>query len=125
MKQKLSDLEREKLDLEARLAEADREPEPIAFHPTAAKRYAEMVAQLAATLPDAARGDTEAERRLKDAVRGLVNRVVITPLSQERGGEIDITIEGTLQSLMSERPEYARSASVVAGGGLEPPTCGL
>jgi len=59
-----------------------------------------MVAQLEATLPDAARGDTEAERRLKEAVRGLIDRVTITPLSQERGGEIEITIEGTLQSLL-------------------------
>lgn len=125
LKQKLAELEQEKLALAEQLAEADREPEPIAFHPTAAKRYAEMVAQLEATLPDAARGDTEAERRLKEAVRGLIDRVIITPLSQERGGEIEITIEGTLQSLLIELPEDARSARVVAGGGIEPPTCGL
>lgn len=125
LKRKLSELEREKVELEQQLAETDRQPEPIVFHPAAAKRYADIVAQLEATLPDAARGDTEAERRLKDAVRGLVDRVIITPLSQERGGEIEITIEGTLQSLLTERPENTRSATVVAGGGLEPPTCGL
>ncbi len=125
LKQKLSALESEKLDLEGQLANAEAKPEPIVFHPTAAKRYAAMVAQLEANLPDAARGDTEAERRLKDAVRGLVDRVIITPLSQERGGEIEITIEGTLQSLLTEHPACARSARVVAGGGIEPPTCGL
>ncbi|MBU2135524.1 MAG: recombinase zinc beta ribbon domain-containing protein [Alphaproteobacteria bacterium] len=123
LKQKLTELEQEKADLERRLGEAEQEPEPITFHPTAAKRYAEIVAELEATLPDAARGHTEAERRLKDAVRGLVEKVIITPLTQKRGGEIEITIEGTLQSILAAQD--ARSVGVVAGGGLEPPTCGL
>ena len=59
-------------------------------------------------------------------VEGVRRRLmIITPLSLERGGEIEVTIEGTLQSLLTEREENARSASVVAGGGIEPPTCGL
>ena len=76
-----------------------------------------QVGEAARNLPDAARGDTEAERRLKDAVRSLVDRVIITPLSQERGGEIEITIEGTLQSLLSERLENVGLGALVAGGG--------
>ena len=125
LKQKLTALEQEKADLERRLGEVEQEPEPITFHPTAAKRYAEIVAELESTLPDAARGQTEAERRLKDAVRSLVDKVIITPLTQKRGGEIEITIEGTLQTLLAGHADRDRSVGVVAGGGLEPPTCGL
>ncbi|WP_370689771.1 recombinase family protein [Phenylobacterium sp.] len=125
VRRKLEELEREKQELTTKLAEADREPQPFVLHPAAADQFATMVATLEASLPDAARGDTDAERRLKEAVLGLVERVVITPLSQERGGEIEITIQGTLQSLLAEHPANLGLGGVVAGGGLEPPTCGL
>ena len=125
VKHRLRELEGEKTHIEQRLADLSQEPETVVFHPATAERYAAMVAELEDTLPDATRGDTEAERRLTDAVRGLIDRVVITPRSQQRGAEMEITIEGTLQSLLSERRENARLGDVVAGGGLEPPTCGL
>ena len=64
-------------------------------------------------------------RRLREAVRGLVRRVSIAPLTQERGGSVNIQIEGTLDGLLAERCENNRWGGVVAGGGLEPPTCGL
>lgn len=115
----------EQANLAQRLAETSQAPQPVAIHPAAADHYARMVADLEANLPETARGNTEAARRTKDAVRGLIDRVLINPVSDERGAELDITVEGTLRDLLTERSKNARSGAVVAGGGLEPPTCGL
>ena len=61
------------------------------------------------------------------AVRAVVDRVVITPKTEARGEPIDVLIYGTLARFMGgkEHAENTLCRAVVAGGGIEPPTCGL
>lgn len=124
LKERLTTLEIEKAQLQQQLAEPEIEPQ-IELHPSAAENYAKLVSELEANLDGSALESTPAARRLREAVRGLVRRVSITPLTQQRGGPIDIQIEGTLEGLLAERGENNRLGGVVAGGGIEPPTCGL
>ena len=125
MEARMMELDAERLDLEAKLAAASEPPTVYEMHPGAADEYARMVATLRDTLAEVAQGKTLAQRQLIDAVRGLIDRIVITPRTQERGGPIDIRIEGTLARFMGEPTENVRSVALVAGGGIEPPTCGL
>ncbi|MBL8773908.1 MAG: zinc ribbon domain-containing protein [Phenylobacterium sp.] len=128
MEARVADLETERKAAQTEL-DALTAPEPtIELHPDAPRIYAEMVAQLQATLAEFTPNNTQAERALADSVRGLVDRIVIIPRSQERGGPIDIEVEGTLARLSrggAEPNENRGLGVVVAGGGLEPPTCGL
>ena len=125
VKDRLMALEAEKVELTAKLDAADAAAPQVELHPRAAEAYAAMVADLESHLRDCTPGLTENERRADESVRHLVDRIVITPLTQERGGPIDVVIEGTLMTLLNERPENVGSGGVVAGGGIEPPTCGL
>jgi site-specific DNA recombinase len=127
MEERMAELERERLAIESQL-EMIAEDRPVAtLHPHAAETYANIVRELHASLRDYAAGATAAERKLADEIRGLIDRVVIRPLTQQRGGPIDIEIFGTLARFMGqeEHPRNVVGGGVVAGGGLEPPTCGL
>lgn len=122
---RLPALEKEKSEIEARLIQ-EAQPEPvIELHPRTAEMYAALVAELQSALSTRADEPTAAERRLRDAVRALVHRIVLHPLTQARGGPIDITVELTLDRLLNEQPQNVGLGRLVAGGGIEPPTCGL
>ena len=122
---RLPALEKEEASIEARLAQ-EAQPEPvIELHPRTAEMYAALVAELQSVLATRAVEPTAAERRLRDAVRALVYRIVLHPLTQVRGGPIDISVELTLDRLLGEHPANFGLGGVVAGGGIEPPTCGL
>jgi site-specific DNA recombinase len=127
MEERMMSLERERIAIEAQLAESDEPAPTVDLHPSAAGRYAAMVQELRETLNEIASGETPAQRRLIDAVRGLIDRIVIVPLTQDRGGPINLRLEGTLARFMEggEQPENVVCSGVVAGGGIEPPTCGL
>lgn len=112
---RMGELEREKAQISEALAQVNEEPKTVAMHPRMAETYAEMVAALQATLADYGGGATNAERQLVEAVRALVARVVITPLTQQRGGPINIKVEGRLAEIFHERPENFGSARTVAG----------
>jgi site-specific DNA recombinase len=129
MKARMKALDEERIALEAELAAGTVEEtaEPVELHPGAATAYAAMVAELQATLAEFSAGQTRAQRDLVDAVRGLVEKIVIHPETQDRGGPIRIVLHGTLARFMEgeEHEANARSLALVAGGGIEPPTCGL
>lgn len=127
MEAKLSELELEKARLLLDLEEAQQDAGVVELHPLAAQGYARMVRELQETLDDLARGDTLAERQLKDEVRALVERVDIIPLTQDRGGPIDVVIHGKLAKFAGDLEHHRNPGLgvVVAGGGIEPPTCGL
>ena len=123
--------ERKRLEAELDAARAAAGPTPVvALHPRAAEHYAVIVRRLQEHLAEiSADPQVDPERRaLVDAARGLIIKIEVTPASPERGGPIDITLHGDLALLLApsypqaERPSGVR---VVAGGGLEPPTCGL
>ena len=112
---RLPALEQEKSDIEARLAQ-EAQPEPvIELHPRTAEMYAALVGERQSALATRADEPTAAERRLRNAVRALVHRVVLHPLTQARGGPIDISVELTLDRLLSEQPRNVGLGRLVAG----------
>ena len=132
MKAKLQGLEAERLDLTAKLAEisADDSAPRLDLHPSAGQGLAKKVEALQTLLASAAiASDNLAQRELVDSVRGLVERIEIHPRTQDRGGPVDVILQGTLAPVIFAREPSKSPAScmslVVAGGGLEPPTCGL
>ena len=119
-------LDEERQSLEIALAKISAERPKTQLHPRAAENYAQIVEQLQATLGEATNADSRAHRDLVDAVRALVEKIVITPLTQDRGGPIDIVLHGTLAHFMTSNDQSENfGLGLVAGGGIEPPTCGL
>lgn len=118
MKARLVAMEREKADLAAQLAQ-DAPPAPTTLHPKAADAFAAQVARLRDRLTAVELGE---DRKLLDAVRGLVEQITIAPKGDHYGGPVDITLHGRL-ALFLEPPATAaqtenRSGGVlVAGGG--------
>ena len=128
MEARMMELDRERVEIEAALSSAAQVRAPVTtLLPNAAEIYGELVAELKATLESLDLENSQAQRRLVEAVRAVVERVVITPKTQARGGPIDVLIYGTLARFMGgeEHDENALCGAVVAGGGIEPPTCGL
>ncbi|WP_370867943.1 recombinase family protein [Phenylobacterium sp.] len=132
MKAKLQGLETERLELTAKLAEISNDDTAprLDLHPSAGQGLAKKVEALQVLLASAAiAADDLVMRELVDSVRGLVERIEIRPRTQERGGPVDVILQGTLAPVIFAREPSKSPASsmslVVAGGGLEPPTCGL
>lgn len=98
-------LETERAELEAAIAGAQDEPGArYELRPNMPEIYAGLVAELQATLAELGAAPTRAQRQLIDAVRGLIDRIEIRPLTQERGGPIDLVLYGTLASLLGLEP---------------------
>lgn len=128
MKARMKALDEERLTLEATLHELDEDRSVVTLHPNAAKTYAAMIARLQETLSEIATATpTRAQRDLIDAVRGLIERIEIVPVTMERHGPIDLVLHGTLARFLqgSEQITNGGLGPLVAGGGIEPPTCGL
>ncbi|PHY20968.1 hypothetical protein CSW59_06690 [Caulobacter sp. BP25] len=128
MRARLVSAEAEKAELEAQLSAAD-DKAPTTLHPRAAEFYAEQVRALQERLAELKDGrPTADDRRVIELVRGLIDRIEIKPLDQARGAPIEITLVGRLADFMRPSWEENRNESgfrLVAGGGIEPPTCGL
>ncbi len=122
---KLAALEAEQAELRAKLVALDDEPEPpVHLHPRAAEGYAQRIAALQENLAELAASDSPAQRAVIDDVRGMIDRIEIEPTSKVRGCPVRITLHGQLASMVS--PHISQyGGTLVAGGGLEPPTCGL
>ena len=127
MEARMAELDRERRSVEAQLNEAGKEPNVVAAHPGAADEYIALIEGLRETLAGLDLEKSQAQRELMEAVRGLVDHIEIVPLTQARGGPIDVVVHGTLARLMEphEQPRNAGLGALVAGGGIEPPTCGL
>ncbi len=120
--------EAEKVALEAELAALDLDKKPeITVHPRAADHYARMVEQLQSNLAELSNATDADSRDLIASVRGLVEKIEIIPMSPEPGGPVSLTLHGDLARFMEPPVDNFRSSGVrvVAGGGIEPPTCGL
>ena len=99
------------------------------IHPNIAIVYRRKVERLAEALADPRDRDEAA-----DAIRGLIERIVLTP--GEKRGRMDAALHGDLGTILewagngrgkkaTDTPRSGMSVSVVAGEGLEPPTRGL
>lgn len=111
--------------LEAQLA-ATEEPPPL-LHPEMARIYRAKVTALANALQDA---DSRCEAT--EALRGLVDAIVLTP--DEAGEALQIELRGNLAAMLgatvqtkrsSESDDLSLQVSLVAGAGFEPATFGL
>jgi site-specific DNA recombinase len=110
-------------ELKAKLAAAD-EPPPL-LHPGMADLYRQKVTALAQALKN-----PETRTEASDALRGLIDAIVLTPDQ----GELQIELKGNLAAMLGAAQNAKRSpetgdlslqVSLVAGGGFEPPTFGL
>ena len=118
--------ETERAGLEAELADQGA-PETIALHPEAPRAYAALVERLQAHLAEMSADPADPDARpVIDAVRGLVLKIDVGP-GLDESGRIALTLHGELSRFLQSpgtSPDPWRS-QVVAGGGIEPPTCGL
>ena len=122
LKAEMDELQARKESLLARLATADA-PVPL-LHSNLAALYREKVSTLASALQNA---DSRSEAA--EALRGLVDAIVLVPA----GNELRIELKGNLAAMLSAAQNAKRSPegdlslqiALVAGGGFEPPTFGL
>jgi site-specific DNA recombinase len=128
VKDKMTDLENRKAELESRLK--DGEDTPVLIHPNMAGYYRNQVAQLR----EALRGNGQAEAT--DLIRKLVDRIVLTPVEDEQGRKsLSIDLHGHLAGILSLATKAGKplsesgfpveSTKLVAGTGFEPVTFGL
>ncbi|MCD1636441.1 recombinase family protein, partial [Martelella mediterranea] len=130
VKDRMNDLDRRRKALEHELATIEA-PEPVLYHPSMAARYREQVTMLIAGL-------SEADQMLgsKEALRDLIEKIVLTP--SEDGTGLDIDLHGAIAGLLhlatgvsaqndkkaspgaSEAFDMLDKTVLVAGAGFEP-----
>jgi len=112
--QRLADLESERDGIETTIKEAA--PPPIALRPHATETYREKVKDLKAALNAA---DPENRTMAYEAIRELIDEVVIRPHGPYKPVEIDIY--GRIQSLFPKNETNPESMGGVGCGGAQPP----
>ena len=129
VKDRMAELEARKAELEAVLAEAAEEP--MLLHPNIAQVYRRQVARLVEAL-NHEHDRTEAA----EILRGLVDRIVLTPKEEDGRGSLSIDLEGALAGVLAlamngtgndKKPltgsgSSGRLIALVAGAGFEPAT---
>ncbi len=123
LKARLMEMEGEKADIESRLAVMDAAKTPIDLHPAAAEGYAGKVEQLQAMLASPSAGQAPAD--LVNAIRDLIERVVVTPQSNDRAAPIKVELHGRIAQFVqgyNDANPHESMSKVVAGGRIELPT---
>ena len=131
LKDRMIALDTRRTDIETQLAAADAAPAPVRLHPKMSETYRERVAALIRGL-----GTGEEMDEAQEALRGLVEKIVLTPRSDGPGVTIDL--HGALANLLllatgasdrrhaetgtGESVDIADKIMLVAGVGFEPTT---
>jgi site-specific DNA recombinase len=126
VKDKMTDLENRKAETEARIKEAS--DNPVLLHPNMAHYYRDQIARLREAL-----ADEHAHAGAADIIRKLIDKVVLTPATDEEGRKsLTIDLHGHLAGILSlatkaKRPLgesglEVRYTKLVAGAGFEPAT---
>jgi site-specific DNA recombinase len=125
VKDRMGELEARKAELEALLAEAKEEP--VLLHPNLSQIYRQQVARLVEALNDEHHRTEAAE-----IIRGMVDRIMLTPTQENGQKALTIELRGALAGILSlatngERPLQdsglsIREITLVAGAGFEPAT---
>ena len=109
-------------EAEAALDAADASGAVIGFHPRLAEVYRDQVAELAEAL-----NDDETRDEAAALIRSLIHKIEIYP--GEDRGQVDVKMHAypaaALAFAKDGPPEIDTVITLVAGGGLEPPTSGL
>ncbi|MFW8636019.1 recombinase family protein [Cribrihabitans pelagius] len=92
VKDRMIELDTRRQQLERELAHSPA-PVPVVFHPSMAEAYRERVSRLIKSL-----GTAEGMEDAKEALRALVERIVLTPAAE--GSGLDLTLEGDLAGLL-------------------------
>ncbi|WJS85314.1 recombinase family protein [Paracoccus sp. TOH] len=95
VKDRMIELDARRKELERQLSTAPA-ADPLRFHPSMAKTYRTRVGQLIHGLSDA-----EGQEEAKEALRALVEKIVLVPVETEEGGtRLAIDLHGALASLL-------------------------
>jgi site-specific DNA recombinase len=122
-KAEMKALDARRKELQAQLETAD-EPPPL-LHPEMAELYRRKVTTLAQALEH-----PETRTEASEALRGLIDAIVMTPAE----GTLRIELKGNLAAMLGATVQSKRAAetealslqvSMVAGAGFEPATFGL
>ena len=134
LRSRMTDLEQRRAALKARIAAATVPPPKVVLHPNVSALYSEKVANLRAALTDPA-----VQPEATEILRGLMERIVLTPdadepdgLRAELHGDLAVLLRLAEGTLPAARKTTATSGggtcvpvsllSVVAGTGFEPVT---
>ena len=93
VKDKMIALDTRRKELEAQLAQADASPDPVRLHPQMSETYRERVTALIRGL-----AESEGMEEAKEAIRGLIEKIVLTPRADGPGLTVDL--HGALASLL-------------------------
>jgi len=93
----------------------------IELHPRAIARYQARVA----ALTDALRDGNPERTAVVTILRGLLDRIDVTPLAGARSSRADGLIAGVVDYATRKQAVNDSAISMVAGEGFEPPTLGL
>jgi site-specific DNA recombinase len=102
MKARMSELDQQKAEIEARLAEAPADTPAV--HPNIAEHYRAKVIRLAETL-----AEPESDGEAREDIRSLIGEVVITP--GEKRGESHATLRGELIAILDLAAGRRRSST--------------
>ena len=104
---------------------ADKPEAPVLLHPHMGKHYRNEVAELLRHL-----NDSEHRHKATDVVRGLIEKIVLTP--NEEKTELLVDLHGDLAGILGmasgrakplkENDELVQQVKMVAGVGFEPTT---
>ncbi|MDF2797363.1 MAG: Recombinase [Devosia sp.] len=121
--ERLREFEAEQADLLDQLEALQPQLEPLTVHPSAAEKYRRIIKELRLHL-DGIR-DGQPRDFLFDTLRGMIDKVVITPTTKNQ--PVDVQIHGLLAELLVDKKETPLNAgafrgALVAGAGFEPAT---
>ena len=117
MKDKMSELEREKARLEAVIADNPKPP-ALRLHPSLSQRYREMVEDLARSL-----NAPEVKREATAALRALISQVRMVPDADAPGGH-QLELIGELAGIMALGSAESKKPPAVCGGLVGNDGCG-
>lgn len=111
VKDKMIALDVRRKELEAQITRADAAPAPVRLHPKMSETYRERVATLIRGL-----GEGEGMEEAREAIRGLIEKIVLTPRAEGPGLTVDL--HGALASLLllATGAPVHRVARMAAGG---------
>lgn len=112
MRARMAELERERIEIAARLAEAPQDVPDV--HPGIAEIYKRKVTSLAETL-----GDPDTRLDASSDIRSLVGKIVLHP--GDRRGEVHATLHGSLMGILdfvndNQQPGHRRVITKVSSG---------